>query len=132
MPDLREFFSDIEMTHLETVIRTLIPKTGELPDGVTGGVPEYLGKALTWHHRDTLDVYRRLLVEVNDIAQEKFGENVADLDATQRIEVLTLLERSSPREFRMVRNHCFEGYLSHPRWRDGKGKVTGVLLDNFK
>lgn len=106
---------------LRALIDVLIPRTGDAPSGVEAGVLEYLQNALVSHHSAHTAAYSLLLAGLSRRAWEVYQQPYERLSADDAVAVARQVESQLPGHFVLVRNHCFEGYFAHPRWREDRG-----------
>ncbi len=115
---LSDYFSPAQIAALRAAFSRIIP-SDEFPGALENGVEEYLAGQFTRDLASSVPLYRSGLTALDSEAVARCGKAFAQLDAAQRDELLTAIERGdvqtewavSPRLFfEMLVNHSAEGF----------------------
>ncbi len=115
-------FTSLQSATLCAVLDRIIP-ADDYPSATQNGVEAYLERQFEHDLQPLLETYRTGLDALHRECMAHFAQNFADLAPPQQDIVLSRIERSEvstswlvePKQFfRLVTQHCAEGYYSDP------------------
>lgn len=142
------FLSEEEAGTIDAIAARIIPGDADDPGAREAGATIYVDRALGGFLRDLQPFYRRALLGLDALTQERHGAAFADLDAEAQDAVLADLERGGrgaagdtevrevgwdegsllPTFFEVVREHILQGTFGDPAYGGNRDLVGWRLL----
>jgi gluconate 2-dehydrogenase gamma chain len=122
-----DFLSNDQASTLAAICDQIVP-ADEFPSASQAGVLTYIDRQLVRHYRRHRDAYRAGLERANEICRQRFGTQLAALNAPQQLEVVIAIEQQDPTFFNLVRSHTFEGYYGSPRHGGNRDAASWRML----
>jgi gluconate 2-dehydrogenase gamma chain len=137
-PPQWQFFTDAEASLLDAVCAQIIPSDQD-PGAREAGCVAFIDRQLLAAHQRFAQRYRDGLASLAAACRALHGKPFEDLSSAQQIQLLEKLERgqtpqqhwenvSSAEFFRLVCDHCMQGFYGSPRHGGNKDYVSYRML----
>lgn len=121
------FFSTAEAATVAAICARIIP-ADDFPSAADAGVPRFIDRQLTGHHRKHQAVYRQGLADLEAICRERFQKRFVELSEDEQDAMLRELEENRTEFFLLIRTHTMQGYYGDPRHGGNRDAVSWKML----
>lgn len=102
---------------LRAAMDEIIPAGDGMPSASEAGGEAYLNRLAT-QDEPFCEQLKKSLSHLQQISSKQFGREFSRLPSDQRVSALRKLERTSPADFRALRDDVYESFYTQPRvWR---------------
>ena len=121
-----------EASTLDALFEQLFPADESGPGASAIGAVRYLDRALSGPYTHHLETYRLGVYALDGESERRFGKPFADIDGSQKSELIGALEKNSAPNFQaveaktffeLVRSHLQEGLFSDPVYGGNRDKA---------